>query len=166
MQTRNTIFTLKMPFVTIRSQGSESSGEAICRPCGVIIQASRRVSTTSAFSEKVISGSRNTQSPIKGGQHTQLVLCNSATVGLCTRHSISRIPSRRQPGGANGFSGCRIDAGLKVCDDLHRIGQLSWAARTGRPCFVCERIQSCAMTSYLETFCLTISYPTTQAHRA
>jgi len=25
----------------------------------------------------------------------------------CTRHSISRIPSRRQPGGVNGFSGSR-----------------------------------------------------------
>jgi hypothetical protein len=36
MQTRNTIFTMTMPFVTIPSQASESSGEPICRPCGVI----------------------------------------------------------------------------------------------------------------------------------
>jgi hypothetical protein len=37
MQTRNTIFMMTMPFVTIRSRASESSGGAICRPCGVII---------------------------------------------------------------------------------------------------------------------------------
>jgi hypothetical protein len=71
MQTRNTIFTMTMPFVIILSQVNESSGEGICRPCGVIIQASRRVSTSSEFSEKVISGSRNTQSPTRGDQHTQ-----------------------------------------------------------------------------------------------
>jgi hypothetical protein len=29
---------LTTPFAIIRSQGSESSGEAICRPCGVIVQ--------------------------------------------------------------------------------------------------------------------------------
>ena len=33
--------------------------------------ASRRVSTSSEFSEKVISGSRNTQSPTRGDRHTQ-----------------------------------------------------------------------------------------------
>ena len=53
MQTRNTIFTVKMPFVIIRTQANESSGEAICRLCGVIIQASRRVSTSSEFWEEV-----------------------------------------------------------------------------------------------------------------
>jgi hypothetical protein len=40
--TRNTIFTMAMLFVTIPSQASEFSGEAICRPCGVIIPASRQ----------------------------------------------------------------------------------------------------------------------------
>jgi hypothetical protein len=34
MQTRNTIFTMKTPFVTILSQANESSGEAIWRLCG------------------------------------------------------------------------------------------------------------------------------------
>src|SRR5215467_14132616 len=62
MQTRNTIFTMTMPFVIIPSRASESSGEAICRPCGVIILASRQASRSSGFSETGISGSRNTQS--------------------------------------------------------------------------------------------------------
>jgi len=44
-QTRNTILTMTTRFVTISSQVSESSGAAICRPCGVIILASRQVST-------------------------------------------------------------------------------------------------------------------------
>ena len=66
MQTRNTIFTMTMPFAIILSQVNESSGEAICRLCGVIIQASRLVLMSSEFSEKVISGSRNTQSPTRG----------------------------------------------------------------------------------------------------
>jgi hypothetical protein len=47
------------------SQANESSGEAICRPCAVIIQASRQASTSGAFSETAISGSRNTPSPTK-----------------------------------------------------------------------------------------------------
>src|SRR6202161_2726832 len=34
-------------------------------------QASRRVLTSSEFLEKAISGSRNTQSPIRGDQHTR-----------------------------------------------------------------------------------------------
>jgi hypothetical protein len=51
--------------------GDESSGEAICRPCEVIIQASRLVLTSGEFSEKAISGSRNTQSHIRGGRHIQ-----------------------------------------------------------------------------------------------
>ena len=51
--------------------GERISGEAICRPCGVIIQASRRVSTSSEFSEQATSGSPNTQSPTRGGQRTQ-----------------------------------------------------------------------------------------------
>jgi len=62
---------MTMPFVIILSQVNESSGEAICRPCGVIIQASRQVSTSSEFSEKVIFGSRSTPSPTRGDQHTQ-----------------------------------------------------------------------------------------------
>jgi hypothetical protein len=37
MQTRNTIFTMMMPFLIIPSRASES----ICRPCGVIIPTSR-----------------------------------------------------------------------------------------------------------------------------
>src|SRR5271170_328120 len=61
---------MTMPSVIILSQVNESSDDAICRRCGVIIQASRRVSTSSEFSEKVISGSRNTQSPIRGDQPT------------------------------------------------------------------------------------------------
>jgi hypothetical protein len=51
--------------------------------------------------------SRNTQSPTGGDQRTQWALWSSATVRSCTRRIISRIPSRRQPGGANGFSGWR-----------------------------------------------------------
>jgi hypothetical protein len=43
---------MTMPFVIIPSQASESSGEAICKPCGVIIQASRQV-----FNVKRILGS-------------------------------------------------------------------------------------------------------------
>src|SRR5271166_7190829 len=111
MQTRNTIFTMTMPFVIIPSQASESSGEAICKPCEVTIPASRQASTSSEFSETVISGSRNTPSHTRGDQHTQLVLWSSATERSCARHSISRIPSRRPPGGANGFSRSR-DAAL------------------------------------------------------
>src|SRR5271165_1096511 len=107
MQTRNTISTTTMPFVIIPSQASESSGEAICKPCEVTIPASRQASTSSEFSETVISGSRNTPSHTRGDQHTQLVLWSSATERSCTRHSISRIPSRRPPGGANGFSRSR-----------------------------------------------------------
>jgi len=38
------------PFVTIPSQASESSGEGICRLCGVIIPASRPVS----MSERIL----------------------------------------------------------------------------------------------------------------
>ena len=55
----------------IPSQASESSGEAICRPSGVIIRASRQASTSSAFSEAGISGSRNIQSRTRGDQHTR-----------------------------------------------------------------------------------------------
>src|SRR5208282_6203468 len=69
MQTRNTIFTMTIPFVIIPSQASESSGEAICKPCEVTIPASRQASTSSEFSETVISGSRNTQSRTRGDQH-------------------------------------------------------------------------------------------------
>src|SRR3954453_6603538 len=54
---------------------------------------------------KVISGTRNTQPLKTADQHKQSALWSSATVRSCTRHSISRIPSRRRPGGANGFSG-------------------------------------------------------------
>jgi hypothetical protein len=49
---------MTMQSAITRSQASESSDEAICRPCGVIIQASRRASTSGEFSDKVISGSR------------------------------------------------------------------------------------------------------------
>jgi hypothetical protein len=63
--------TMTMPFAIILSQANESSGEAICRPCGVSIQASRRISTSNEFSEKVISGSPNIQSPKRGDQHTE-----------------------------------------------------------------------------------------------
>jgi cytochrome c-type biogenesis protein CcmE len=66
MQTRNTIFTLTMPFAIIRSQVNESSGEAICRLCGVITQASQQVSASSEFSEKVTSGSRNIRITYQG----------------------------------------------------------------------------------------------------
>ncbi len=48
-RTRNTTFTKTMPFVIIRSQVSEFSGEAICRPCGVIIPANRPASTSGEF---------------------------------------------------------------------------------------------------------------------
>jgi len=51
--------------------GERILGEAICRPCGVIIPASRQASMLSEFSETVISGSRNTQSRTRGDQHTQ-----------------------------------------------------------------------------------------------
>src|SRR5882724_5304 len=60
MPTRNTIFTVTTPFVIIPSRASESSGEAICRPCGVIIPASHPASRSGGFSDMEISGSRNT----------------------------------------------------------------------------------------------------------
>ncbi len=62
------------------------------------------------------SGSRNIRLLTRGGRHTQSVLWNSATVRLCTRRSISRILSTRQPGAANGFSGWRdaaFEAGIE-----------------------------------------------------
>jgi hypothetical protein len=62
MRTRNTIFTMTIPSVIIPSRASESSGGAICRPCGVIVPASHPASRSSGFSEEGISGSRNTQS--------------------------------------------------------------------------------------------------------
>jgi hypothetical protein len=51
--------------------GERILGEPICRPCGVITPASRQVSPSSECSEKVISGSRNTQSPTRDDQHIQ-----------------------------------------------------------------------------------------------
>jgi hypothetical protein len=73
MQTQNTIFMM-MPFVIIPSRASESSGEAICRPCGIIILASRPASRSSGFSETGISGSRNTQSRTMGDWHTASII--------------------------------------------------------------------------------------------
>jgi hypothetical protein len=43
MQMRNTISTMTMPSAITLSQASASSGEAICRPCGVIIPAAVRL---------------------------------------------------------------------------------------------------------------------------
>ena len=51
--------------------GERILGRKICRPCGVIIPASPQASKSSEFPEKVISGSRNTPSPTREGQHTQ-----------------------------------------------------------------------------------------------
>jgi hypothetical protein len=42
MQTRNTTFTMTRPSALIPGRLSESSDEAICGPCGVIILASRQ----------------------------------------------------------------------------------------------------------------------------
>ena len=70
-QTQNMTFTPTMPFATILSQANVSSGEIICRPCEVIIQASRRASTSSEFLEKVIYGLRNTSSLTGGDPLTQ-----------------------------------------------------------------------------------------------
>jgi hypothetical protein len=53
------------------SQASESSGEPICRPYGVITPAHRQLSTSGEFLEKVTSGSRNTQSSTRGDRHPQ-----------------------------------------------------------------------------------------------
>ena len=53
------------------SRASESSGEAICRPCGVIILASRPASRSSGCSETEIFGSRNTQSRTRSDWHTR-----------------------------------------------------------------------------------------------
>src|SRR5476649_838040 len=53
----------------------------------------------------------NTQSPTRSGRHSPSASWNSATARWCTRHNISRIPSRRPPGGANGCTRSR-DAGL------------------------------------------------------
>ena len=50
--------------------GERIFGEAICRLCGVIIRASRQASTSDGFSEKGISGSRNTPSPTRGDRRT------------------------------------------------------------------------------------------------
>jgi hypothetical protein len=70
MQMRNTIFTMTKLSATLPSQASASSGEAIYRPCEVIILANRQVLSSDEFSETVISVSRNTHSPSRGGQHT------------------------------------------------------------------------------------------------
>ena len=51
--------------------GERILGRSNLQACGVIIQASRLALTSSEFSEKMISGSRNTQSPTRGDQHTQ-----------------------------------------------------------------------------------------------
>ena len=51
--------------------GERASDAGICRPCGVIILASLRVSTSGECSETEISGSRNTPSPTRDGRHTQ-----------------------------------------------------------------------------------------------
>jgi hypothetical protein len=64
---------MTMLSATIRSQASESPGEAIYRPCEVIIPASRRVSSPNEFLDKVTTGLRNTQLPTTGyrqhGEH-------------------------------------------------------------------------------------------------
>jgi hypothetical protein len=96
---------MKMPFVTILSQANESSGEGICRPCGVIIQASRLVLTSGEFSEKVVDHGIHNHLPGAAVIHRSIM--ESLDGKVFTRHSISRIPSRRQPGGASGFNGSR-----------------------------------------------------------
>jgi len=51
--------------------GERILGGAICRPCGVIIPASRQASRSSGLSAKGTSGSRNTQSPTREKWHTR-----------------------------------------------------------------------------------------------
>ena len=93
MPRRNTIFTMTMPFVIIPSQTSESSGGGICKPCEVTIPASRQASTSSEFSETVISGSRIDSLP--GRPAYTVSIMEFRNERSCTRRSISRIPSRR-----------------------------------------------------------------------
>jgi hypothetical protein len=69
MQARRTVFTMTMPFATIPSQASASSGEAIYSHCEVIIHAGRQGLTSGEFSDKAIFGSRNTQSSTRGNHH-------------------------------------------------------------------------------------------------
>jgi formylmethanofuran dehydrogenase subunit E len=51
--------------------GERILGRKNCRPCGAITPANRQVSTSGEFWEKVISGSRNTQSLTRDDRHTQ-----------------------------------------------------------------------------------------------
>ena len=53
MPTRNTTFTMTMPFVITLNQGNEPSCNAICRPCALIIQASHRVHFADPFEAPV-----------------------------------------------------------------------------------------------------------------
>jgi len=50
-------------------RASEFSAEEICRPCGVIIPASRQALRSSGFSAKGIYGSRNTQPSTRADWH-------------------------------------------------------------------------------------------------
>ena len=107
MQTRNTIFTRDDANICIiPNQGNESSDEAICRPCGVTILASRRVSTSSEFSDKVNSGSPEYTITYQGRPHTRVSIMEfrNGKVVHETQY-FSRIPSTPRPGGVNGFSG-------------------------------------------------------------
>jgi hypothetical protein len=66
MRTRNTKYDDDVICI-IPSEASESSGQAICRRSHH--PGKPQVPTSSEFSETVISGSRNTQSPTRGGCH-------------------------------------------------------------------------------------------------
>jgi len=107
MQTRNTIFTMTMPFVIIPSRASESSGEAICRPCGVINPASRPASRSSRFSETGIYGSRNTPITYQGRLAYTVSTMEFRNGKVVHETHYFGDPSKRQLGGGNGFSRSR-----------------------------------------------------------
>jgi len=61
------------------NRASGSLDEAIWKRCEVIILANHQGSTSGGFSGKVISGLRNTPSPIGTKRHTQSASWSSAT---------------------------------------------------------------------------------------
>jgi hypothetical protein len=53
----------------------------------------------------------------------------SITARFSTKHSVSRIPSRRRPGGGNGFSRSRDAAQMKMFEEKERYEDFFAVAR-------------------------------------
>jgi hypothetical protein len=66
IQTRSTIFTMRMRSAIIPNRENEFADGAICRLCEITIPVSRRASTSARFMESATYGSRNIRSTITG----------------------------------------------------------------------------------------------------